>query len=299
MKLCRFALALLAVLLFSGMVPAPLAAQSRGGSGAPVAAEADSGFGPLDPAPPTGLTANQLIDKFAARESVFEKAQHEYGFRQNVKMQTLDENHKVDGEYQQTTDISYDKDGKRVENVIFAPANTLTRVIISEQDLTDIKERLTFAITTVDLPDYDITYLGRQKVDDLDTYVFQAGPTVMEKGRRYFQGKIWIDQQGYQVVLIDGKNVPDNMQRGHEDLSLPFTTYYEPIDGDYWFPTYTKGEGVLNTPGGRGYMSESIHLRQIVTYSNYKRFGSKSRILFNGKDVTDQRAPDGSQPAKP
>src|SRR5580704_16372939 len=182
MKTRRFVPALLAAILFSGSL-ASLPAQS------------DSGFGPLDPAPPTGLTADQVIEKFAARESVFDEARHDYGFRQNVRVQTVDDNGKVDGEYQQTTDISYSGDGKRVEDVVFAPANTLTRILMSPADFSDIEHRLPFVLTTADLPGYDIQYLGRQKVDDVDTYVFQAGPKVIEKDRRYFQGKVWVDQQ--------------------------------------------------------------------------------------------------------
>jgi len=106
-----------------------------------------------------------------------------------------------------------------------------------------------------------------------------------------------VDQQDYQIVLIDGRSVPDDIRHGNEDLSPPFTTYYEQVDGDYWFPTYTKGEGMLNFSGGNGYMSQSVHIRQIVTYTDYKRFRSKSRIIYDGQDLKTQ--PDGSQPAKP
>ena len=286
---------IIVLLAVFGIAAALQAQRNNGPSITPVGAGADSGFGPLDPAPPTGLTADQVIAKFAARESVFDEARRDYGFRQNVRVQTLDDDNKVDGEYQQTTDISFTSDGKRVESVVFAPANSLSKLIMTAQDMSDIEHRLPFVLTTADLPDYDISYLGRQKVDELDTYVFQAGPKVMEKGRRYFQGKVWVDQQDFQIVLIDGRSVPDDVRRGHEDLSPPFTTYYEQVDGDYWFPTYTKGEGILNFSGGNGYMSQSVHIRQIVTYTDYRRFRSKSRIIYNGKDIT----PDGTQPTAP
>ena len=279
---------LLAVLGVAGAVQAQ---RNDGPSITPVAAAADSGFGPLDPAPPAGLTADQVIVKFAARESVFDEARHDYGFRQNVRVQTVDDDNKVDGEYQQTSDVSFSDNGTRAEHVVFAPANSLSRIIMSPADFSDIEHRLPFVLTTADLPDYDITYLGRQKVDDLDTYVFQAGPKVIEKNRRYFQGKVWVDQQDFQIVLIDGRSVPDDVRKGHEDLSPPFTTYYEQVDGDYWFPTYTKGEGILNFSGGNGYMSQSVHIRQIVTYTDYRRFRSKSRILYNGKDITPDAPP--------
>src|SRR5580704_15633755 len=104
-------LALLPALLFAGMLlPLPtLPAQTKDSSATPpVATAEDSGFGPLDPAPPTGLTVDQVIEKFAAREIVFDDALQSYGFREDVRFQTLNESNKVDGEYHQTTDISYD-----------------------------------------------------------------------------------------------------------------------------------------------------------------------------------------------
>jgi len=296
MKFSAPACAVLGLILLPAM-PALLCAQGKGTSSiTPVAAAADSGFGPLNPAPPADLTPEQIITKFAARESDFDEARHDYGFRQNVRVQELDDSNKVSGEYQQTTDISFTREGKRVETVVFAPANSLSKLIMSQQDMDDIEHRLPFVLTTADLPDYDITYLGRQKVDEVDTYVFQAGPKVMLKGRRYFQGKVWVDQQDYQIVLIDGRSVPDDVRKGHEDLSPPFTTYYEQVDGDYWFPTYTKGEGILNFSAGNGYLGDSVHIRQIVTYSDYKRYRSRSRVTYDGKEV--QKAPD-SQPKKP
>jgi hypothetical protein len=250
-----------------------------------------AGFGPLDPSPPTGVTPRQIIEKFAARESVFNLARQNYTFRQMVKVDTLaEDSNRVDGEYQQVTDITFGNDGKREEHVVFAPQNTLERVMMSPADFQDIEHRLPFVLTTEDLPQYDITYLGRQHVDELDTYVFSAGPKVLEKNKRYFQGKVWVDQQDFQIVLVNGKSVPDDKRKGHEDLSPPFTTYYEQVDGKYWFPTYTKAEGNLHFAGGSGYLSQDVHLRTIVKYSDYKQFHATSRIIYNGEDITNNKA---------
>jgi hypothetical protein len=269
------------------------------------AAQEPAGFGPLNPTPPTGITPDEIIKKFAARESVFNVARENYTFRQTVKVDTLAEDtNRVDGEYQQVTDITFDADGKREEHVVFAPQNTLQRVIMSPADFQDIEHRLPFILTTEDLPQYDITYLGRQHVDELDTYVFSATPKVMEKNHRYFQGKVWVDQQDFQIVLVNGKSVPDDKRKGHEDLSPPYTTYYEQVDGKYWFPTYTKAEGDLHFSGGQGYLSEDVHLRTIVKYTDYKQFHATSRIIYNGEDITNNKAPDdknkpAAQPTSP
>ena len=176
---------------------------------------AQSGFGPLDPTPPSGTTIPQIIEKMGARESDFAAARNQYTFVQDVRFNTIsDDTGKPDGEYHQITNITFDKDGKREELVTFAPQNTIERVIMTENDFADIEKRLPFILTTPELPDYNITYLGRQKVDDLDTYVFDVAPKAFQKGKRYFQGKAWIDQQDDEIVLVNGLNVPQDTREG-------------------------------------------------------------------------------------
>jgi len=258
----------------------------------PAVAQAIAGFGPLDPTPPAGLTPEQIIQKFAARETEFKHARDNYTFQQMVKVDTInDDNNKVDGEYQQVTDITFSPDGRREEHVVFAPQNTLQRVMMSPADMQDIEHRLPFILTTEDLPEYDITYLGRQHVDDLDTYVFSAGPKTIVKNHRYFQGKVWVDVQDFQIVLVNGKNVPDDTRRGHEDLSPPFTTYYEQVDGKYWFPTYTKAEGTLHFAAQQGALSQDVHMRSIVKYTDYKQFHATSTIVSSSGAIAEPPPP--------
>ena len=257
------------------------------------AAQDSSGFGKLDPAPPTGLTSDQIIAKFAAREAEFAQAREDYVFRQAVKVDTLDEDSgKVDGEYQQVTDITFSPEGRREEHVVFAPQNTLDRIMMTPADFDEIEHRLPFILTTGDLSQYDVKYLGSQKVDELDTYVFEAGPKTLVKNHHYFQGKVWVDQQDLQIVLINGKPVPQDMRPGHEDLQPPFTTYYEQVDGKYWFPTYTKAEGELHFAAQNGALSQDVHIRSTVRYTDYKRFRATSRIIYNGQDITNKKDPD-------
>src|SRR5215472_11454256 len=247
-------------------------------SALPLAAQ--KGFGPLDPSQPTGATVEQIIQKMGARESAFEAARNEYEFRQSVKIDTInDDTSRPDGEYQQVTDITFTPDGHRVEHVVFAPQNTLERVILTENDMKDLAERLPFILTTAQLPDYNLTYLGKQKVDELDTYVFDCAPKVLVKGHRYFQGKVWVDQQDNEIVLVNGLNVPQDTRRGHEDLSPPFTTYYQQIDGVYWFPVYTKAEGILHFQAQDGALSQDDHLRAMAQpSSSLRRSRSKLRL---------------------
>lgn len=267
----------------------------------PPAARAQQGFGKLDPAPPAGMSVDEIIKKFGERESAFRDARDDYTFRQSVTSDAIDDDtHKVIGEYRQITDITFTPDGKREEHVVFAPQNTLdnANIVMTVADFDEIEHRLPFILTTEDLPKYDVKYVGRQKVDDLDTYVFDAGPKIIAKGQHYFQGRVWVDQQDLQIVLVNGTTVPMDTRPGHEDLQPPFTTYYEQIDGKYWFPTYTKAEGILHFAPTKESMGQDVHMRNIIRYTDYKRFRATSRILYNGEDITNKKD-DGPQPNTP
>lgn len=257
----------------------------------------DGGFGTLDTSAPS-IPAAQIIQEFTAKESVYRAALDNYTWERSVKVQTIDDDNKVDGQYFQVTDISYDSTNRRTEHVIEAPPNTLERVMMSPADFSDIEERLPFVLTKEDAPEYNIAYVGKQKIDDVNTYVFDVVPKTIEKKKRYFRGRIWVDQQDLQIVVTNGKNVPDDLRRGHEDLSLPFITYRQQIDGKYWFPVYTHGDGVLHFSGGDGYMSQDVHMRETVKYTNYKQYRSTVRVLFDGQDISNSKQPaqGGQQP---
>jgi len=253
---------------------------------------ADEGEGPLNEAQPTGTTPEQIIQKFAAKEKVFKQARDNYTYRQSVKIQTLDGD-TVDGDYQMVTDILFDDKGRRIESVVFAPQPTLTRIAMTREDIDDIQNRLPFVLTSDELAEYNILYVGQQKEDDLDTYVFDVAPRQIEKSKRYFQGRIWVDNRDFQIVKTYGKNVPDIRKGSGENLFPKFTTYREQIDGEYWFPTYTYTDDMLHFKTG------DVHIRQIVKYTNYKRFGSKSKIIYEGQELPPGQKRPTDQPAPP
>jgi len=246
----------------------------------------DQGFSALDTSEPA-IPAQQIIDEFTAKESLFRQAMANYTYERSVKVETIDDDNKVDGQYFQVTDISFDPTGKRFEHVVLAPPNTLERIMMSPADFQDIEQRLPFVLTKEDVGQYNLTYIGKQKVDEVDTYVFDVKPKVIEKNKRYFQGRIWVDQHDLQIVVTNGKNVPDDLRTGHEDLSPPFTTYREQIDGKYWFPVYTRGEGILHFSAGRGYLSQDVHIRETLKYTDYKQYHANVRVLFEGQDISN------------
>jgi outer membrane lipoprotein-sorting protein len=269
MKCPRLALAA-CVFLLAMLLPLALAAQTN----------CDSGNGPLRSAPPQAISVQDLVQKFAGQEEVFKDARNHYAYTQDVTVQTLDGD-TVSGEFRETTDVLYDDQGKRVEKVTYAPQSTLKGISISKEDYDDFRNRLPFVLTTQDLGQYNISYVGQQHVDEIDTYVFDVAPKKVEKdgGPRFFQGRIWVDNRDFQIVKTCGKNVPDIHKKDSENLTPKFVTYREQIDGQYWFPTYTRADDDLH------FRSGDVRIREIVKYTNYKRFGVKTRIIYNGQTV--------------
>lgn len=253
----------------------------------------DEGFGAMDLTPPK-TAPEEIIRQFAAKESEFQQALNHYTYRRVAKVQTVDDDNKVDGEYYEVDDVIFDPSGARVEKVVFAPQNTLQRIMMTPSDLQDIQRGYPFVLTAEDIGQYDVKYVGRQKVDEVDCYVFDVGPKVIEKKKRYLLGRIWVDSQDLQIVVTNGRMLPDDTRKGNEDLHPPFMTWRQQIDGHYWFPVYTRGEGVLHFSGGNGYMSQDVHIRDIIKYSDYKRFGSTTKITYEGQDITQN----GDKPAE-
>jgi hypothetical protein len=252
--------------------------------------------GPLENTPPTGTTPEDIIKRFAAKETEFAKARDQYTYRQDVKVQTVD-GETVDGEYHEVFDVMFDDKGHRIENVVFAPQSSLTKIFMSQEDFQDIRHRLPFVLTTEDLPEYNILYVGQQKEDELECYVFDIAPKKIEGKKRYFQGRVWVDNHDFQIVKTYGKTVPDIREKhgNQENLFPKFTTWRQQIDGQYWFPVYTKADDELH------FKLEDVHIKEIVKYEDYKRFGSNVKILYEGKELPqDQKkaapAPDQKKP---
>jgi hypothetical protein len=235
--------------------------------------------GPLDPAQPKGVTPEDVIQRFAAKEKEFKAARDQYTYRQDAKVQTVDGD-TVDGEYHEVFDVLFDSQGRRLENVVFAPQSSLVRIIMTPEDLDDIRHRLPFVLTSDEIPEYQILYVGQQQEDELHCYVFDIAPKEIVGKKRYFQGRIWVDDQDFQIVKTYGKTVPDiRKKKDRENLFPKFTTWREQIDGKYWFPTFTKADDTLHFSGG------DVRIRYIVKYSGYKRFGSDVKITYEGKEV--------------
>ncbi len=290
----RFQIAFLAVLFVSlGCVPAASAQDKDSFTPMPL----DSGFGPMNLDQPS-VPVDQVIKEFSEKEQEFQSALNHYTYRRTASVQTIDDDtKKVSGQYYEVDDVFFDPTGARTEKTVFAPASTLDQggILMTPTDLADIQRNYTFVLTPDNLSQYDVKYVGKQKIDQVDCYVFDVAPKVIDKKNRRFDGRIWVDASALQIVVSDGRMVPDDTKRGSADLHPPFITWRQQIDGQYWFPVYTKGEGMLHFAGGYGYMDQDVHIRETVKYADYKRFGTSTTILYNGQDITNNGQGNGQQ----
>jgi hypothetical protein len=237
-------------------------------------------------APP--IPIQQIIEKFTANEAEFRRERDNYTYTQTVVMQTIDEDGQPDGEFRMRSDIIFTPAGKRIEKVTDAPVSTLTRIMMEQQDYDDIEKVWPLVLTPEELPKYDVKYVGREQVDELNTYVFDILPKKLENKERYFEGRVWIEDHDFQIVKTEGKGT--GVRKKNSDSAYPrFQTYRENIEGHYWFPTYTRADDVLH------FKANDVRVRVFVRYENYKRFGSTIKI---GKAT--QVDPDKSEkPEKP
>jgi hypothetical protein len=229
--------------------------------------------GPLENTPPTGVTSEEIITHFAAREKLFKEARDHYTFRQDIKVQTRDGN-TVTGEYHEVFDVLYDDKGHRIENVVFAPQSSLDQggLSLDEGDVQDFRNRLPFVLTTEEVPEYNILYVGQQQEDQLHCYVFDIAPKQIVGKKRYFQGRIWVDDKDFQIVKTYGQAVPeirDTKKKGKTE---------------HLYPKFNTGD---------------IHIREIVKYEDYKRFGSSVKILYQGQEVPKADQKDQKPPQTP
>ncbi len=249
------------------------------------------------PVPITGrngetIDVNQIIRAFSARETEFRQALNQYGFKRDITFQTIGLGGQVSGEFRRTSTFAFGDQGTRFERITFAPMSTIRDVMMTSEDFEDFGGVNAFALEASKIDQYNFTYVGRERIDEIDTYVFDVAPRVIPRrvSERFFQGRIWVDDRDLQIVKARGRGVPEGEQR------FPiFETYREQIDGRYWFPTYTYADDVLEFRGGN-----RVHVRMVIRFSDFQRFRGRLTIIEDDEGVvTDQPSPAPSPSPSP
>lgn len=215
------------------------------------------------------LTPEQIIDRFAQKESEFYEAWMQYMYTQTAVIKVLS----VDGEPRNETlrivsEVVFNDDGTREVNII-RRSGRLRSVQFTDEDREVLENLHPFALTAKDIPLYRLKYEGKEKADELDCHVFSVKPKKIEKNKMYFEGKIYVDDLDLQIVKTVGKAVPQTARNQFPE----FETIRQMIDDKYWFPVWTHADSRLNFPG------ETVRIEETITYDDYKMFRTKTRIL--------------------
>ncbi len=230
---------------------------------------------------------NRIIREFTAKETVFRAALNNYAFKREATIQSIGMGGQITGEYRRDSQFVFGDDSRRFERITFFPAPTLTDFTISNEDIEDLGGVQQFALEAAKINQYDFSYLGKERIDELDLYVFDVAPKVMPDPKkakeRFFQGRIWVDDKDLQIVKARGKGVPEGKSR------YPiFESYREQVDGCYWFPTYTYADDTLVFDSG-----QTARIRMKVLYTDYKLPRSRVEI------ITDDDVAPPDEPEKP
>lgn len=229
---------------------------------------------------PSPTELERIIKAFTTKESQFRLALNQYSFRRDAILQSIGMGGQVTGEYHRVSVFTFDDQGVRYEKISYFPMPSLPSV--TQEDLDDLGGIQPFALEPAKIPQYDIRYVGKDKIDELSLYVFDVAPKVMPDAKktkeRFFLGRVWVDDQDLQIVKTKGKGVPET-----KNNKFPvFETYREQIDGRWWFPTYSYADEELVFDSG-----DTLHIRMKVRYTDF----APARASVKITEIDDPDAP--------
>lgn len=226
-------------MVISTMLVAPL---SRAQDPGPQAPPPKYDVKRISPDPTTGpppIPAQEIIQKFTANEDVMKKAFDTFTFSQSIRMQEMGD---PGGTFNVTGQVYSKPDGERYMRMAQQPVSTLKWTHFSLEDIREFSSIPLFPLTSDEMTNYVFKYAGEEKLDQLNTFIFQVKPKMLNRKKRYFEGVIWVENQDFVIVKSYGKFVSELSGNG---MQLPFTmfeTYRENIEGKYWLPTYIRSD---------------------------------------------------------
>ena len=226
-----------------------------------------------EPAAPPSLPEAEIVKHFSQKEDEYIVSRTGYIYRKTIRIQEFGPDGKPSGEFELVTQPGRDVDGKLVEKVVEKPRSTLQHLYLRSEDLQGLQRIPAFPLTSSQLAKYDLKYLGKEQVDEIECYIFQATPRMVERVKAYFDGIVWVDTKYLEVVKTYGRWVTDQGDM-RTIPDLPFTlfeTYRENVDGKYWFPNYSRSDGILNLKG------LEIPVRMVIKWTDFKPLPSAAQ----------------------
>ena len=240
--------------------------------------------------PPNSIEAEKIIQAFTTKETQFRRALNNYSFKRDALFQSIGMGGQVVGEYHRVSTFTFDDQGNRFEKISYFPMSTLSNV--TAEDIEDLGGINPFALEPSKLSQYDIKYVGKEKIDELNLYVFDVTPKVMPDPKkvkeRLFLGRVWVDDRDLLIVKTKGKGVPETKQNKYPVVE----TYREQIDGRYWFPTYSYADEELIFDDGF-----TLHIRMQVRYTDFAPARATLKVTEVGED--DGGTPSSGSITKP
>jgi hypothetical protein len=222
--------------------------------------------GEAPPEVPLALPAEEVIKRFSAKEDENFVARPRYGYRKTLRIQEFGPDGQPSGELLRVTEVGPASDGKVSVQVLEKPQSTLKHIFLAPEDLAALDRIPAYPLTTNQLAKYDLKYLGKEQVDEIDCYIFQVKPKVVERTRAYFDGIVWVDAQFLDVVKTYGRWVTDQGDMRPME-QLPFTlfeTYRENVGGKYWLPNYSRSDDTLQIKEG------DFPMRVTIKWTDFK-----------------------------
>jgi hypothetical protein len=197
---------------------------------------------PEVPEPPS-LPPDEIIRKFVAKEDQFASVRPTFVAKKTIRIDEYDRNGTIMGQYLQVSEVTRMPDGRVVNKVLEHPQSTLHVFALEPEDVKELERIPQFPINSSQLAKYDLKYIGTEKIDEIDAYIFKVTPKIVDRKSAYLDGIIWVDQQYLEVVKTYGRWV--NELGDVKFAKMPFTTfetYRENVDGKYWFPNYERSD---------------------------------------------------------
>jgi hypothetical protein len=219
-----------------------------------------------EPEAPPALPEGEIIKRFADKEEKYLLARTNYTYRRTVRIQEFGPDGQPSGEFVVVTQPARDVDGKYFEKVVERPHSSLQHLFLRTEDIEGLQLMPAFPVTAGQLAKYNLKYLGKEQVDEIDCYIFQVRPKAVDRTKAYFDGIVWVDAKYLEVVKTYGKWVTDQGDM-HSVTQLPFSlfeTYRENVDGKFWFPNYSRSDETLNQKG------LAIPVRITIKWTDFK-----------------------------
>ena len=217
----------------------------------------------------TAVAPDEALKRAVAAEDKLKAAERGYSYRQEITVQMFGEGNSIVAQMRRVSQLTYDDLGNRVERIIEFPPSRLNAMIgVMKPDFKTLLGVDPFLLTSDAVARYMVKFVERQKIDELNTYVFSVEPAAQRNAKHKegepwpFKGKIWVDDQDFQIVKVEGRalTVKDDKERFPK-----FEYYRENVDGHVWMPSFVYGRDLLEFP------RYDVPILIEIKYSEYKK----------------------------